>query len=288
MMQPLINQLSSSNGQIFSTTPATVQGMIGGTVFDGTTKQATVKAFAISNGSTGAQIASTATDSMGNFMLPIGSYIGPVMLQVVGATYTDLAMGSMMTMGSSDTMTMVMPTVASGSTTTGVWVTPMTAMAQARAQMMAGGMADANINAANTAVGNYFMVSDVLHTQPMNTMLAGSSATATQDMKNCGAAIAAMSQYAKGLTMPMSYSFVTAMMNDATDGIMDGKMNGTQISMSMGGMMGGSMMQSTAGTSGLAMAMSNFMGSSANLSGATSADVSALIQKLTSSNGMLQ
>ena len=37
-----------------------------------------------------------------------------------------------------------------------------------------------------------------------------------------GAVIGAMSQYAGGLTMPMSYSFVTAMMDDATDGVMDG------------------------------------------------------------------
>jgi hypothetical protein len=88
--------------------------------------------------------------------------------------------------------------------------------------------------------------------------------------------------------MPMSSSFVTAMMNDAADGMMDGKTNGTQISMSMGGMMGPTMMQPNAGTSALAMAMSNFLGSSANVSGATASDLSALIQKLNSSSGQLQ
>ncbi len=262
--------------------------MVAGTAFNGTTQQATVRAFAINNGAMGAQLASTATDAQGNFTLPIGTYAGPVMLQMVGATYTDLAMGSMMTMGASDTMTMVMPTVASGATTSGVWITPLTAMAQARAQAMAGGMTDANIMAANAAVGNYFMVSDILHTQPMNPSVPGSAAMATQDMKNCGAVIGAMSQYAKGLAMPMSYSFVTAMMNDAADGMMDGKANGSPISMSMGGMMGPTMMQANAGTSGLATAMSSFMGSSANLSGATASDVAPLIQKLNSSSGLLQ
>jgi hypothetical protein len=288
MMQPLINQLSNSNGQLFPGAPVTGKGMIGGTAFNGTMKQATVRAFAINNGAMGAQLASTATDAQGNFTLPIGTYTGPVMLQVVGANYNDLAMGTMMTMGSSDVMTMVMPTVASGATISGVWVTPMTAMAQARAQAMTGGMIDANIIAANTAVGNYFMVTDMLHTQPMNPSVPGSAATATQNMKNCGAVVGAMSQYAKGLTMPMSYSFVTAMMNDAADGIMDGKANGTPISMSMGGMMGPTMMQPSAGTSGLAMGMSTFMGSGANLSGATATDMAALIQKLNSSNGQLQ
>ncbi len=288
MMQPLINQLSNSSGQLFPGAPVTGKGMIGGTAFNGTMKQATVRAFAINNGSMGAQLASTATDAQGNFTLPIGTYTGPVMLQVVGANYTDLAMGTMMTMGSSDVMTMVMPTVASGATISGVWVTPMTAMAQARAQAMTGGMIDANIIAANTAVGNYFMVTDMLHTQPMNPSVPASAATATQNMKNCGAVIGAMSQYAKGLTMPMSYSFVTAMMNDAADGIMDGKANGTPISMSMGGMMGPTMMQPSAGTSGLATAMSSFMGSGANLSGATATDMAPLIQKLNASNGQLQ
>ncbi len=60
-------------------------------------------------------------------------------------------------------------------------------MAQARAQAMPGGMTDANIMAANTAVGNYFMVGDILHTQPMNPSVPGSAATATQDTKNYGA-----------------------------------------------------------------------------------------------------
>jgi len=287
MMQPLISQLGNSNGQLIGSAPTVGKGMIAGTVFNGTTKQATVQAFAINNGSMGAQLASAATDAQGNFTLPIGTYTGPVMLQVVGATYTDVAMGAMMTMGSGDTMTMVIPTVASGATMSGVWVTPLTAMAQTRAQAMTGGMIDANIMAANADVGNYSMVTDILHVQPMNPLVPGSAAMATQDMKNYGAVIGAMSQYATGLNMPMSYSFVTAMMNDAADGMMDGKTNVTQISMSMGGMMGPTMMQSNAGTSGLAAAMSSFLGSGANLSGATASDVAALIQKLNSSSGGL-
>lgn len=152
---------------------------------------------------------------------------------------------------------------------------------------MPGGMSDANIAAANTAIGNYFMVGDLLHVQPMNPMVPGSGATTTPDMRNCGAVIAAMSQYAKGLTMPMSYAFVTAMMADAADGMMDGKGSGSPISMSGGGMMGSMMMPANGGTSGLAMAMSSFLGSAANLSGVTATDVGPLIQKLNASNGQL-
>ena len=49
--------------------------------------------------------------------------------------------------------------------------------------------------------------------------------------------------------------------------------------------MGSDMMAPTAGTSGLATAMTSFMNSTANASGMTATDMAALIQKLTSSNG---
>jgi hypothetical protein len=52
-------------------------------------------------------------------------------------------------------------------------------------------------------------------------------------------------------------------------------------------MMGGGMMGSHSGTSDLATDMTNFMESARNRSGLTSANVNALIQKLSSSNGAL-
>ena len=155
-------------------------------------------------------------------------------------------------------------------------------MAQAMANNMAGGMTGANITAANTSIGNYFMVNDILHTQPMNPLVSGSSGTATQDMKNYGMAIAAMSQSAKDMGMTSSSSMVTAMMNDASDGVMNGLMGSTPIM--MGGMMGGSsMMTTTAGTSGLATEMATFITSTMNMSGVTATNMQALMNQLTSS-----
>jgi hypothetical protein len=169
---------------------------------------------------------------------------------------------------------------------TGVMITPLTSMAQARTQAMSGGMTDANINAANSAVGNYFMMGDILHTTCIDPAVTGSGSGATQGQRNCGMTIAAMSQYARGLGMTASSAFVTSMMNDASDGMMNGRMGNNQIS--MGGMMGsGGMMQSNAGTGGLATAMTDFVGSTMNHSGLTAADMNALIQKLASSNGTL-
>ncbi len=288
-MQPLIDRLNGSNGQMLGASNATmVKSTVSGTVFNGTMQSATVSAFAISGGAVGAQIASTTTDAQGNFTMPMGSYAGPVMLRASGGMYADEATGTMMTMRPGDAMTAVMTTIASGASVDDVMVTPLTSMAQFRAQAMGGGMTDANIANANAAVGSYFMVGDILHVQPMNTLVTGSAATATQDALRYGMLIAGMSQYAKDLGMPVSSAFVGAMMQDAADGVMNGMMDGASIAMPMGEMMGQGMMQSIAGTSGLAGAMANFMGASANLSGATLADMAAMMEKLGASGGQLQ
>ncbi len=104
------------------------------------------------------------------------------------------------------------------------------------------------------------MVNDILHTQPMNTLVSGSGTGADTNLRNYGMAVAAMSQSPKDLGITSS--------KDASDGIMDGKKGGTSITMGgMGGngMMGsGTMMQSTVGTSGLANAMKEFLGSAMN------------------------
>ena len=88
----------------------------------------------------------------------------------------------------------------------------------------------------------------------------------------------------------------TAMMRDASDGLMNGMMGSTPISMGGmgggmmggGGMTGGSPMAANGGTIGLATAMSAFVGSPRNASGVPIADVQPLIDKLNASNGAIQ
>jgi hypothetical protein len=268
-----------------TTTPAA--GTVSGTVVKGPVSGATVQAFGMNGGAKGAQLGTGTTDANGSFTIPIGDYTGPVMLQAGGGTYTDEATGNPMTMQAADVMTAAIPAVAAGGATSGIQVTPMTAMAQARAQNMTGGMTAANIATANSAMGAYFSVSDVLHVAPMNPLVAGSGTGATQDQKNYGMAIAAMSQYARTLGMTASSGIVTAMMTDASDGVMNGMMGSTPISMTgMGGMMGGTM-QATAGTTGLATAMRDFVGSAMNRSGVALADMQSLVDRLAGSNGQL-
>ncbi len=273
-------------GSSGTTTPATGGGIISGTAVKGPVGGATVTAFAVnSNGTMGAQIGSTMTDSAGNFSMSIGPHSGPVMLQMSGGSYKDEATGDIMTMYAGDIMTTVIPAVASDGTMTGIQVTPLTSLAQVMAQHMTGLMTAANITAANDAVGSYFLVNDILHTMPMDPTVTSSGTGATKDEKDYGMTIAAITQEAKDLAMPHSSGMVSALMQDASDGVMNGMMGTEPISMS--GMGGGMMsnMTTTAGTSGLATAMASFMTNTAvNKSGITTADtnIQALMTKLSS------
>lgn len=264
-------------------TPA-VQGTISGSVVKGPVSGATVKAFAVSGGMPGTQLASATTDAQGNFSMSVGSYAGALMLQTAGGSYIDEASGLRMTMQSADMMSAVLPTMPAGAAVSGIQVTPLTAMAQAMASNMAGGMTADNIAAANTAMGSYFMVGDILHTVPMNPLVAGSAASATQAMKNYGMTLAAMSQYAKNAGMTASSGIVGALMMDAADGVLDGKAGSAPVAMG-GGMMSGSQLQPDAGWNGLAAAMNDFMQGSGNKSGLGAAEMASLMQQMRTSGG---
>lgn len=274
---------STSGG---GTTP-TVNGTISGTAVKGPVSGGTVTAFAINNGVMGSQVGSGQTDGQGNFSMQVGDYAGSVMLRMTGGTYTDEATGTSMPMQQSDVMTCVIPSMAAGSTVNGIQMTPLTSMAQTMAQGMPGGMTPVNITTANNAVGNYFMVNDILHTQPMNPLMQGAGSGADQNRRNYGMTVAAMSQYAKDIGMQFSSGIATAMMNDASDGHMNGMMGNSSVQMG-GGMMGGNMMQPNAGMSGLASAMTQFVNSQMNKSGLTAQDMQNLINKLTTTNGVIQ
>jgi hypothetical protein len=251
------------------------------------------------DGTKGRQIGSAQTDGQGNFSMLVGNHSGPVMLQMMGGNYMDEATGSLMSMDPNNVMTCVISQITAGSTMGGIQITPLTSMAQSMAMNMSGGMNQMNITQANSAIGSYFGVNNILTTNPMDPSVNGSGSSATGDMRNYGLCLAAMSQYAKNMGMSHSSGMVTAMMNDATDGHMDGMMvnagsgmgggmmGSTQIEMG-GGMMGETMMSPDAGKKGLANAMAQFINSPLNRSGLTMQDMQDLINKLSASNGQTQ
>jgi hypothetical protein len=275
-------------------TPPASSGTITGTVFMGGVRSGTIAAYGVSGGMMAAPLGTSQVDASGHFSIPVGTYAGTVMLRMTGGTFVDEATGSTMTMQAGDALTSCIPSVAAGATTTGVQVTPLTSMAQLRASSMAGGMSPTTVTAANTVVGSYFGVGDILMAPPMDPSVVGSGIGATQSATNYGMSVASMSQYARtiGMTVSSSGTF-TAMALDASDGVMNGMMSSTSISMTGmggmgGGMMGGTTMQATAGTTGLATAMATFVGSSRNASGVPIADMQPLVDKLATSQGTIQ
>ena len=267
---------------------AVTTGTLSGTATKGPVSGAAVKAFAISNGARGSQLGSAMTDASGNFTMTMGAYTGPVMLQVRGGSYLDEATGVRMNMLDADELTCVVPavTVTAGSTTAGVQVTPLTSMAQAWAEHMAGGMTAANATMANSRIGAAYVGpgADIVMMHPIDPTVAGSANGASIEAKNYGMMLAAMSQAAHDLGMTTSSSaMVTAMLDDASDGIMDGRMSGTAINMNgMGGMMGGGSMMSTVGTSQLATSMATFINNmTMNRSGVTTvAEMQSLMNQM--------
>ena len=270
-----------------SGSPTASIGIISGTATKGPVSGATVRAFAISNDAKGGQLGSAQTDASGNFTMRVDAYSGPMMLQLHGGSYMDEATGTRMNMLDADDMTCVVPSISvtAGSATTGIQITPLTSMAHAWAEHMAGGMTATNITTANMRVGAAYMGPgmDILMTHPIDPTVTGSANGASIDAKNYGMMLAAMSQEAHQLGMTTSSSaMITAMHNDAEDGTMDGTMSGTPINMNgMGGMMGGGSMMSAAGTGELATAMAMFINGPMNRSGVTSvAEMQALMDQL--------
>ena len=273
-----------------SGTSSSTTGTISGTAVKGPVNGGTVTAYRInSNGTRGTQIGTSMTDAQGNFSMQVGDYSGAVMLQLSGGQYMDEATDRLMNMDQNTVMTALIPDMASGEMIGNIEITPLTSMAQEWAQNMAGGMTQANISLANRNMGQHFDVGDILTTRPMDPLVQDSGAGANQEQRNYGMTLAAMSQEAYELMMTYSSGIVTAMMDDASDGKMDGMMGGNGISMGgMGGMMGGIMMQSTAGTSDLASAMTTFVQNTTyNRSGLTTMDMQMLIDKLNASNGTI-
>jgi hypothetical protein len=269
--------------------PGALVGTISGTAVKGPVANASVTALAIRpDGMPGAHIGSAMTDDAGHFTMQVGDYEGPFMLQMMGGTFPDEATGTHMAMGTA-IMSAVIPHMTAGETLDGVEVTPLTSMAQHMAEDMPGGMTPDNIVQSNGAIGSYCDISDILAVHPMDPTVDDSGANATPDQRNYGMMLAAMSEYALTIGMPSASGMVTAMANDASDGIMNGMMGGTGINMGgMGGMMGGMMMQHDAGTAGLGNAMTSFMLSSQNKSGLTPQNMQSLINKLEASNGVIQ
>ncbi len=267
-----------------SASPPAAEGSISGVATKGPVAGAAMAAYAIESGVMGRALGSATTDGQGSFSVPIGSYSGPVMLRMSGGHFMDEASGVDTPMQQGDVMTAVIASMPAGTMMSGIQVTPLTSMAQARAQRMAGGMSAANIASANAAIGCYFQVGDILRVRPINPLIPGSGNPPDPDSRNYGMTIASMSQLAANLGMPFASGMVAAMMDDVSDGRLNGMMDGSPVMMH-GGMMGGTPLPSFGATSGMSNAMAQFVRSPMNRSGLAIQDMQGLINRLMVSTG---
>ncbi len=215
-MSPMMSRVSTGGA-----TNGTMGGptIVNGLAAQGPIANGNVSIYAITSGQISNLLASTTTGSSGAFLANLGSYNGPMMVQVTGGSYTDEATGKTIQMGSNMLRTAV--SNAAGNVT--VAVTPITEMA---VQYMGGLTSQDMINLANNIMGSEFGISDIVGTLPANTNSGNTAANNAQTYY--GLMLGAMSQAAAGNNISMS-----AMMSTIANALKDTSSTGSQTLTSM-------------------------------------------------------
>lgn len=242
--------------------PPATSSTISGGVVKGPVTGATVTFFALNtNGSKGAQLGTTTTDSSGNFTVTVTpAPTTPFLAETSGGTYVDEATGTTVTLAAADKLTAVLP-----AGTTSATVTPLTHIAAARAQALAasGTSLATAVNSSNTGVASQYGIADIVGTLPPAANNATSVATTTREERLYSLVLAGIAQQANGAGV-RSMDLAKALAEDAKDGIFDGKNGAAAISVAT--MSGGSMvLANTAGTSDVQTAINTFVASVRNL-----------------------
>lgn len=207
-----------------------VQTTISGKAAKGLISGGTVRVFAIdANGTvSSAPLGSTVTDAGGSYSLSVGSYTGPVLVEVTGGTYVDEASGL--------TLPLAIPlraAVADASGNISVAVTAITELAVRKA----GGLTPAAINQANVSVAGMFGVADIIGTQPVDPA-SSAAAGASLAQKEYALALGGFSKYLQNssstlgsaleqLTGTLSGQMLVDLMTARTEFIQNADMNKT-------------------------------------------------------------
>lgn len=206
--------------------PSTI---VSGTASKGIIFPGTVKLYGVdANGAKGiTPLANVATDSNGKYMANLGSYAGPLVVEVSG-DYTDEATGSTMTISPAAPLHAVVDAVdTSTNNNRTVAITPLTDLAYSLAGTT---LTRAAVAAANNRVGELFKIDDIIATEPVRSdpvFMGGSGVSAAQQAYTM--ALVTLSQMAKNAAAgaPASFdqiktlldSFRTDMSASATAGL---------------------------------------------------------------------
>jgi hypothetical protein len=161
---------------------------ISGVASKGLVSGATVTVYSVSNGTKDKVLGSNLTDALGSYSIDIGSYTGPVLLEVTGGSYKDEASGIRTSLA--DTLRAAVPN-ASG--VVSACVSALTEAAVHNTLAAAGGLTAANIQAEIDNLKGQVGF-DPIATMPSDATDAASAA-ASKDAKAYAAYLGSISQY---------------------------------------------------------------------------------------------
>ena len=249
-------------------TPASVT--LTGNVSKGPMIGATVTIFALNaDGSTGAQLGTTITDSTGTYTVTLTpAPTTPVLAVATGGTYVNEATGATTALLAGDVLRAVLPAA-----TTIATVTPLTNIAAARALALAadGTPLAVAVDASNIAVAQQYNVANIVTTLPVPVNDAARVAISTLAERHYGLVLAGIAQNAMTLGVrPMDLA--AALAEDARDGVLNGTNRGVPINVPL--IAGGTfVLPVIAGTINIQTAINAFIATANNRGGLNQAAI---------------
>ena len=145
--------------------PAPATTVITGMASKGPIKAGTVKVYPIRGGveDRTAPIGQGQTDDSGNYTIDVGSYKGPVVVEVTGGSYTDEVSGASVSLKA--TFRTVLANASTGKNIAAV--TPLTELAYKKAKGAGPTLAGASIDDANAGIAAMFKLTDIVSTLPV-------------------------------------------------------------------------------------------------------------------------
>jgi hypothetical protein len=222
--------------------PATT--MISGAVVDAFVINSTVTAYPVSSAgvvgacipatpaTTPATCATATTDSSGDYTVNLGSYSGAVMLQATGGSYTDTVTGQTVALPSGLALSVLLPSVAPGTTAVTAQITPMTTMAAQFALQQASqgtALATALQNAATSVEGYFGGLGDLASTALLDLTQTSCGAAASQASYDASLILAGISQLASQNNVTSAQLELAILQDVISDGIFDGTNAGVPI-----------------------------------------------------------
>jgi len=175
---------SSGGSSSVESAPTTLSG----TASKGPISSGVVTAYSVVNGIKSAALGTVQTDSLGHYSVDIGSYSGPVLLEVVGGTYKDEATGIVTVLASR--LRTAVPNAAGAMS---AHISALTEAAVQNASAAAGGLTATNMQMENDRIKTQLGFDPVL-TEPADASSVA-SAGAVKEAKAYAMYLGSMSQY---------------------------------------------------------------------------------------------